>query len=528
MGKFKKMLAGIITGASALACVAMVGTKINAATITTEYTATLTGTGAFVAKDSEGNNGPTFTANGAKSLSVSGTSIITGNPKTYTTGVKLNSSGYVDFTADGDWELTCLVYNTSSVETYISLYDSTATTELAQSSNVAVKTVAPVTFSGKKGSYRIKRNEVAQKEFTALEVKISITKEVGTYYDVTFYDGETKISTTSVLENATIDASVVPSPKKFFNKLVGWKTSDGQSVDFSSFVVTENVNLYADFELDEIENENVNDLTPAYITKAATQISSIPSEGLVFTNTNYTILGTSSVMAETTKLPDAVKDEDKTPVTNFLQLNGKVTSSQCAIKVVLPEAGTLTVYARSGTSSANSFVLSDTSAKALDTKEFSSSEITKVTLTVEKAGTYLIGGNGGTTRVYASYFEAAPAVEVAKLNAQFDNDATKTEVRFIGTIVAEDLSKVTDIKIALTLSGFETPAVVEFTTVYTEITDLSGFGVAENTYYVVLVIDGLDAFRTNTLTGTLSFKIAGVEYSASLASALSLAVASAE
>ena len=91
-------------------------------------------------------------------------------------------------------------------------------------------------------------------------------------------------------------------------------------------------------------------------------------------------------------------------------------------------------------------------------------------------------------------------------------------------LIGCDLTKVTDIKITLTLSGNDTPAVVDFTTVYTSVSHLTGFGEAENTYYIILKLTNLEAYRTSTLNATLSFKIDGVEHIASLAEALSLAV----
>lgn len=522
MGKIKKLLMGALACVGVLGCAAVVGSKVEAATTT--YTATLTGTGTVISKDSSNNEGPTFKCNGDKSITVTATSIITGQEKKYTKGVKLNSSGYVDFTVDGDWTLECLIYNPSKdTSSYMSLYDGAATNELAQSDTVSATTSAVATFNGKAGSFRLKRNEENKKEFTIFEVKINVIKADGTYFDVNFYDGVSKISTASVLENSTIDSAVVPSPKQFFKKFVGWTNAEGQNVDLTTFTVGAEINLYAKYVDDPIENENFNNLTPAYITKAATQISSL-NDGLVLTNTNYEVLSASAIMKEQTTLPN----DEKTPVTNYIQLNGKVSNDKCAIKAKFTSGGKLIAYVMSGTSSSNSFVLANASAEAISTADFNASGISKVVLDVESAGTYLLGGNGGTTRIYALYFEeATPVTETVKLNYQFDNEVEKNAVRFIGTINAEDLAKVSDIKLDLTLSdgvNFET-VTVAFDTVYTSITDLDGFSEAEGVYYIVLELTDLSFARGYTLNATLKVTIDGVEETATLAEAISLAIA---
>lgn len=217
---------------------------------------------------------------------------------------------------------------------------------------------------------------------------------------------------------------------------------------------------------------------------------------------------------------------------NRLYTNGASTIDSSslirAIRVNAPSSGKLKLVALSQNSSDSSRMVElyneeYTKLGSLAAKASSSSTVTGCTIEfdIEQSGVYYIGVTNGVS-FYNLEFESE-----VKLNYQFDNEVEKNAVRFIGTINAEDLAKVSDIKLDLTLSdGVNSETVtVAFDTVYTSITDLDGFGEAEGVYYIVLELTDLLFARGYTLNATLKVTIDGVEETATIAEAISLALA---
>ena len=86
-------------------------------------------------------------------------------------------------------------------------------------------------------------------------------------------------------------------------------------------------------------------------------------------------------------------------------------------------------------------------------------------------------------------------VTTAAINYQYDNDAEPTAIRFIGTINNVAFENIESVDFVLALNGVERTIAVE--TLYTSIAGLEGFEQAENKYYAVYILKGLDATDEN-------------------------------
>lgn len=558
MSKFKKLLAGMLTGVSALACVAMVG-NVNAAsyeygsmTVTTTNNVGDTKTWDF------STNKPSSNQTLTKGDDALG--IIVGNSKyeSYTdkskglqtksssiksdgNGLSIYGGGYVYVpvpSADSAGNLSRT--GSTNTDRYVVIYKNDGTY-----GSINDHTVSPISFTstnvftdpeGYKGYYlklaasnaSSGTNDTSSAVTGELKTKIfSITLSNGSYgeaatqYDVTYMDGTTTLNTEKINENS----KATYSPKKYGYDFEGWYTT-AELTTKADLTITANTVLYAKWTAWDSFITNNYELTQANIAKISTGIDGSLTADLQIAPSIYTYMKGGAMTTTGVTLPGA-NQATQAPCFNT---GNAVSTSGNGLKFTAPANGTLTVYIGCGGGSARNAKLTDGTNDVIPTQGadaliFDGTTYEPISLTFELVGgtTYYLGGTSGVRIYYVSFAESA-AAEVAKLNAQFDNDAVKNAVRFIGTIVAEDLTKVTDIKITLTLSGNDTPAVVDFTTVYTSVSHLTGFGEAENTYYIILKLTNLEAYRTSTLNATLSFKIDGVEHSASLAEALSLAV----
>lgn len=79
----------------------------------------------------------------------------------------------------------------------------------------------------------------------------------------------------------------------------------------------------------------------------------------------------------------------------------------------------------------------------------------------------------------------------AFVNWQYDDDENPTAVRFIGTIENTSFDDIESAEFVLSLDGVE--RTVEINMLYTSISGLSGYEEAENKYYAVYVLKGLDS-----------------------------------
>ena len=79
----------------------------------------------------------------------------------------------------------------------------------------------------------------------------------------------------------------------------------------------------------------------------------------------------------------------------------------------------------------------------------------------------------------------------AAINWQYDNDDEPTAVRFIGTVENVNIENLERVDFVFALDGVE--RTIEVETLYKSITGIEGFEEAENKYYAVYVLKGLDA-----------------------------------
>lgn len=383
------------------------------------------------------------------------------------------------------------------------------------------------------------KNEEQSVPFTAANVKFDSTTSKY-YVEIAPGDGELKLQYLRV--DLTSDDSYAASAAKvtvtlkdssgnvlntdntvesgtaYTGKYIAWGVDSELYYDaefqnkYDSSVLTEDTTLY-------VKMTNWTDIKNYSVTQA--QIAKVAGLGCAndvkLTGTIYTVLKNCSFASD------------------CILTMGEGSKTEKAVKMDVDKAGTLTVYTETGGKDGRSFKVLDSTSNEVATKtgnatwtDAEAKEYEERTLTYElEPGTYYIGGTNSMKIFSLSFEEAAPVVETVKLNSQFDNDAEKNAVRFIGTINAEDLAKVSEVKLDLTLSDGENSktVTVSFDTVYTSITDLKGFGEAEGVYYIVLELTDLSDFRACTLNATLKVTIDGVEETATLAEAISLAVA---
>lgn len=349
--------------------------------------------------------------------------------------------------------------------------------------------------------------------------------EATTQYDVSYMDGEVTLKTEKINENE----KALYTPKKYGYDFDGWYTSPELTTK-ADLTITANTLLYAKWiKWDEFIT-NPYKLSSSELSKISTGIDGATTSNIGITSI-YTYMKGGAMTSTKVTLPG----ESESTQAPCFNTGGVLTNESNGLKVIAPANGTLTVWTGVGGGSNRSAVVSDGSSNLVNTNDASQDfiydtvgyEPRELTYTLEVGKTYYIGGTDGMRIYYVSFEEAAPVVETVKLNYQFDNEVEKNAVRFMGTINAEDLAKVSEVKLDLTLSDGENSktVTVSFDTVYTSITDLEGFGEAEGVYYIVLELTDLSYFREFTLNATLKVTIDGVEETATLAEAISLAVA---
>lgn len=578
MSKFKKILAGMLTGVSALACVAMVG-NVNAAA------------GDIVVQkfvDVGWDKNSTSIADGwsfSKTSDVSSFTVdgIAYSITKFTTGEKLMSPKLADEAIASKADICITVGTTGSskaLELKVNALSSGAVVATGSMYTPINKALGPATTtaSGSITTLTLEAQAFDSIEVVAVGKQFNISQMTVSYTLTELSEEDIEAGKIKIAEDAITAIGAVSYSKTSADKIASAKTAIEAVADASSIsnysVYTSAVESYNTLKTAAV-NEFVSSVSELSTTLTKENLDSAFSKydlilaedkSSVATEYNSLIAYSDSYMSENAALLDksfnvgdltsgstygyrqlgnsiftaisnsttevlTVGDHNKkidgVNYTKRLYTNGVSTINADtitkAIRVNAPSAGTLKIVAvgQNNEDATRKIELYNSAfEKLLTTKAVKVDGVTTgctVEIQLSSAGVYYLG----TTNGISFYnFEFVPA----KLNAQFDSDAEKNAVRFIGTIVAEDLTKVTDIKITLTLSGNDTPAVVDFTTVYTSVSHLTGFGEAENTYYIILKLTNLAAYRKSTLNATLSFMIDGVEHSASLAEALSLAV----
>lgn len=516
MGKIKKLLMSALACVGVLGCAAVVGSKVEAKTPYCTYDVTNNGKTAkwdFTTADINDN----YIINSKFDENVDGLGGDNSDKVCVKSSDKKLSNG-------GQGSIYVPVPSASSSGTVSALGNRT---DKARYVLIGTKKL----FDDKKSAQSV--------EFTAEDVKLDSTTSKY-YIELAFGAGEIKfqylkVDLTSEDSYAASAAKVtvtlkdssgnvlktdntVESGTAYTGKYIAWGVDSELYYDaefqnkYDSSALTEDTTLY-------VKMTNWTDIKNYSVTQS--QIAKVAGLGCAndvkLTGTIYTVLKNCSFASD-----------------GILTM-GEVSKTEKGVKMDVDKAGTLTVYTETGGTGGRSFKVLDSTSNEVATKtgnatwtDAEAKEYEERTLTYElKPGTYYIGGTNSMKIFSLSFEEATPVAETVKLNCQFDNDAEKNAVRFIGTINAEDLAKVSEVKLELTLSkGTQTEtATVSFDTVYTSITDLEGYGEAEGVYYIVLELTDLSFARGYNLNATLKVTIDGVEETATLAEAISLAVA---
>ena len=200
------------------------------------------------------------------------------------------------------------------------------------------------------------------------------------------------------------------------------------------------------------------------------------------------VIENSSTIIDGVEYSKRLKTGGKSDFDKTVRLVEFKTSVKGTIKVAClsgsdAEERTLTLWDESGTQL--------TTIKAAKTAAEAKIESFNLDIT----GTFSIGSSNNVS-IY--YLEFVPA----QLNYQYDNDATPTAVRFIGTITdLADYKTIESITLSFKLGTNE--AEVNITTLYTSIAD-STFVEKDNTYYVCYAITEITAAIGQSFEATLT------------------------
>ncbi len=534
MGKIKKLLMSALACVGVLGCAAVVGSKVEAAgtlvynvdeaTVASYSAGDSLATGTYI--DVNANRSLTVTSNYSTATSEDGSISFAkgllpgGNCNTaQNSALKVTSktSGaivgvYYTFSDSG------FANKNQSKKASLAIFDSNGTltyTFPAVAGSNKVAYYSEYTINSKDTTIRVGSSG-------SRLIIMGVTEAVGEAAierTVNVYDGEVRLTTLKIVDGEYVKYS----PIKFGYDYKYYTDSTFETeFDASNTKVTEDLDLYVQYtKWTNALVDDANELSATVVNKLYDMGYNSFENDVEIVDSNYTILK-GCAMQTSNSVP-------------CVSTTGAASTTTNAVKLELSKKGTLSILATTaGTSARSAQILDKTEnevAVSTGNTVWTADEAKayeKRTLTYElEAGTYYFGGTNGMRVFSISFEEAAPVVETVKLNSQFDNDTEKNAVRFIGTINAEDLAKVSEVKLDLTLSDGENSktVTVSFDTVYTSITDLKGFGEAAGVYYIVLELTDLSDFREFTLNATLKVTIDGVEETATLAEAISLAVA---
>ncbi len=450
-------------------------------------------------------------------------------------GMKLNT-GYGSFKANSIWTIPVPASSAGKVEYSASstsagrsynLIDSAGNIFEGKTVDCAKPTV--MTFDSThiltddtNGSYL--KFKCTGGELKPTGIKVVLTtgafEATATKYKVSYY---LKGATTSFATDDVASDQTALLPTLWGYDLLGFYTDPECSTPWDKTVSGE-CSIYCEYKewADEVYGDG-NELSVDLITRCQSTLP-LGTDPIKVPRTIYTILGNVTYAAD-------VQTINGTNSTHSLNTGGafKPDTNTRGILIDVPSAGQISIYV-TGANKDRNVSLYDGST-ALDTQVVNS--LQEITFNVSKSGQYRIGADG-SIHIFEVKYTPAPAVN-AKLAAQFADDATKTDLRLLGTLEGiEDLSLLTDVKFVLTLKDADGVVKSEnkevaVPTLYRAITGLEGFAAAENTYYAVFVITEVQAVVTElqgaSIEASLSFTYNGEVKTVSMNNAINLIVA---
>lgn len=334
--------------------------------------------------------------------------------------------------------------------------------------------------------------------YVLLQIDVVIsTNTSSTFYDVNYYDGENLVHTASVEEGATTSAYSY-SGSRWGYDFVEWVDSNDNPFDFDT-PIEGDLNLYATYSAwasSVISDSNTLDL---YLMGKGYGIYGNTATGestYVLTGTIYTVNAGNTCFETTTT---TVGDFGTSSAA--IKTGGSLNNHKNGVSLTVTKAGTLTVWAKNGSSGSRTFALYEDGDTSKVEDSASASSLAGFTLGISKAGTYELGSADGSMWFYYISFEEAAAVTPTVTTGTatgVDSDGN-TAVAFIAKI-----ENVTDVTL-LTNMTFHVSATCgdkngsdnyDVTTCYTALTSfgegsVSDCAAAENTYYVYFVVSGI-------------------------------------
>ena len=335
--------------------------------------------------------------------------------------------------------------------------------------------------------------------FVLLQVDVVISTDTSsTYYDVNFYDGEDLVHTDSVIEGGKA-ASFSYAGSRWNYNFDKWLDSNDEEFDFANTTITSETNLYASYVAwgtDVIADSNTLDLS--LMTKGY-QIfgTGTSSSDRVLEGTIYTLLKGNTCYASTST---TVGDLGKS--TAAIKTAGGLNNHQNGVSLTVEKAGTLTLWAKNGSSGSRTFGLykDGNTSSAVDTD--SVSDLAEFTLDIPEAGTYELGSTAGSVYFYyISFVETVEMADGTSAGVFAEKNTTGDTIRFVGGISGiSDLANIESIELILKLNDKATKKQIFLTTCYTSVEGASvDCPAADGVYYVIYRITGAE-----TLTGTIT------------------------
>ncbi|MCM1557603.1 MAG: hypothetical protein NC087_08770, partial [Anaeroplasma bactoclasticum] len=396
-----KKIKGLLLAFVALFAFTVAMVKVGAATedIVTEVTID----DASVEKD-----GITFASSVMKTgVSITGTSLISGQSKTYEKGTKLNDAATLKFTTSYNWSAKILFGSAVSNET-ISTTNGTISVTTNNTTESDKKTgttgVASIT-GGTPGSVTLTRG--GKKEVWIFEIVLTQTKNLSAeYVDVYFHDVEGNAGTATPVEKGTKVTAASATPilgKKFVN----WTLENGTAFDFNT-VINEETHLYPKYENLNLNVTDPNNLSKAYLNTLLNVWSTVPSISGVtqLPETNYSLVQGAALMNnDSKKFPGETQ-----AITYGINTGGTITYEEGtwknSVKFEAPSAGTFTIYGRSGNANQRNVVIKNSeNVVVAESNAVGQDDIVMLSaLSVDQAGTYYIGCTAGGFKFYSIEF----------------------------------------------------------------------------------------------------------------------------